>query len=572
MYTTLTRVFIIIAVLFGLLTYGSADNTTLSIAHINDTHSHLEPSNVSLTYNSSPFVVSAGGFPLITSAISALRESRPNLLLLHAGDVFTGTVFFSKYQGLADVDFLNAMHLDAMTTGNHEFDKGPSVLAAFIKKATFPVVSANLEISMESPLYSLIKPYTILEKNGRRIGIVGLTTSETPSISKPGNLVKFKDVVKSAEAAVSDLTSQDVNIIIILSHIGYENDLELSRAVPGVDVIVGGHSHSLLGDDTLSQIGLQPVGPYPTEVRGTDNSTVLIVTAWEFGKILGHMDIDFDADGRIVSYRGNQAVILPEEPENRTPELAEFYQSTANGKITSNPRFQLVKADPSAALKLDKYSAPIKGFMSGTVAYAEDTLKRANNQGPGPIIADSMLQKTTDLGADIAIMNSGGVRIDMPKGNISIADAYSLMPFNNTIYVLKLKGHQIKDAIESTIEFQINKMKKPPFVYASGLRFTLDMSKPAGERVKAMEVKEQGTQTYVPVKMNSFYKIAVSEYIAKGGDNFMSIQGTEAVSPLKAASSAVDTGFVDSEVFIEYIKSQKRLKNPTEQRIRMINR
>ncbi|MBF0555773.1 MAG: 5'-nucleotidase C-terminal domain-containing protein [Nitrospirae bacterium] len=567
------RLIIIAAILFGFLTYGIADSAgdiyTLSIAHINDTHGHLEPSNVPLTYNSRSFTVRAGGFPRIAGAVAALRESHPNFLFLHAGDVFTGTVFFSKYHGLADVDFLNAMRLDAMASGNHEFDKGPSVFAGFIKKASFPIVSANVELSTESPLYGLIKPYTIIENHGRKIGIVGLTTTDTPSISKPGKSVKFNDIIKSAQASISALTRQGVNIIIVLSHVGYENDLVLAHTLSDVDVIVGGHSHTLLGDDTLGQTGLNPIGPYPTEVRGRDNSTVVVVTAWEFGKILGLVDIDFDGDGKIVSYRGSQTLILSENAAN-TPEAAEFYESISSGKITSNPRFQIVKEDPVAALKLDNYTAPIKNYMQETIAYAEETIARANNQGPGPIITDSMLQKTAGAGAVIAIMNSGGVRIDLPKGNVSIADATSLMPFNNTIYVLKLKGYQIKDAIESTIDFQISKMKKPPFIYASGLRFAMDLSKPKGRRVEGMEIKARDTRKYVPVKMDAFYKIALSEYIAKGGDSFKPSQGTEAVSPLKAASSAVDTGFIDSEVFIEYIKSLKKLKNPIEQRIRMV--
>ncbi|MBF0458820.1 MAG: 5'-nucleotidase C-terminal domain-containing protein [Nitrospirae bacterium] len=566
----LVRLIIIAAVLFGFLTYGNAgDIYTLSIAHINDTHGHLEPSSVPVTYNSHSFTVRAGGFPWLNAAVGAIRASHPNFLFLHAGDVFTGTVYFSKYHGLADVDFLNSILLDAMTPGNHEFDRGPAVFAEFIKKASFPVISANIELSTRSPLHGLIKPYTIIEKNGRKIGIIGLTTTETPSISKPGKSVKFNDIIKSAKVSVTALNRQGVNIIIILSHVGYENDLILARSVPGVDVIVGGHSHTLLGDDTLSQTGLRPVGPYPTEVHGTDNSTVLVVTAWEFGKLLGLIDIDFDADGRIVSYRGGQMVILPDEPAN-TPEKAEFYEAVANGKVVSNPRFQIVKADPAAALKLDNYTAPIKEFMNETVSYAEEPLTRANNQGPGPIITDSMLSKTAASGAVIAVMNSGGVRTDLPKGNLSIAGAYSLMPFNNTIYVLKLKGYQIKDAIESTIEFQINKMKKPPFIYASGLSLTMDMSKPKGRRVEGMKIKTRGTETSMPVKMDSYYKIAVSEYLAKGGDGFMASQGTEAVSPLKAASFAVDTGFIDSEVFIEYIKSLKRLKNTVEQRIHMV--
>jgi 5'-nucleotidase len=576
------RFTVIAAILFGLLTYthgvadksGAADSSggiyTLSVAHINDTHGHLEPSNVPMKYNSHSFVLRAGGFPWIAAAVSGLRDSHPHFLFLHAGDVFTGTVFFSKYHGLADVDFLNAMRLDAMTPGNHEFDKGPGVFAEFIKKASFPVVSSNVEVTADSPLYGLIKPYTVIEIDGRKVGVAGITTTDTPNISKPGETVKFNDIAKSAQAAISALTKQGINIVILLSHAGYENDIALARTLGGVDLIVGGHSHTLLGDNSLRQTGLHPFGPYPTEVRGADNSTVLVVTAWEFGKVLGLIDMDFDTNGRIVSYRANQSVILPDDPGN-TPEAAEFSAALSNGKIASgNPRFQVVKADLAAAQKLDSYAAPIKNYSREPIAYAEQTLKRANNQGPGPIVTDSMLQKTAGLNSAISVINPGGVRIDIPMGNVTIADAYALMPFNNTIYVLQLKGHQIKDAMESSIEFQIKRMKKPPFIYTSGLRFTLDVSKAKGRRLGGMEIKARDTQAYVPFKMDNSYRIVLTEYTAKGGDGFMVSQEAETISPIKAASFAVDTGFIDSEVFIEYIRSLKKLKNPVEQRIRII--
>ncbi|MBF0318184.1 MAG: 5'-nucleotidase C-terminal domain-containing protein [Nitrospirae bacterium] len=570
-YTTAATRFITILVLALLIsTHGIADNSggiyTLSIAHINDTHGHLEPSNVPLKYNSHPFVARAGGFPWLAAAIADVRETCPNLLLLHAGDVFTGTVFFSKYHGLADLDFFNAMRFDAMAPGNHEFDKGPSVLAEFIKKASFPIVSANIEPSNDSPLFGLIKPYTVIETGGRKIGIVGVTTADTPLISKPGDSVRFNDIEKSAQAAISALTAQGINIIVLLSHVGYEKDLALASTISGVDVIVGGHSHTLLGDDKLRQTGLRPVGPYPTEVRGRDNSTVLVVTAWEFGKVLGLIDIDFNPNGNIAAYRTNSAIILSDDLKN----VPDFREALSDGQIATNPRFQIVKEDQAAMQKLDSYAAPIKNYTREPIAYAEQTLKRANNTGTGPIITDSMLQKTAGLNTSISIMNSGGVRIDLIKGNVTISDAYSLMPFNNNIYVLQLKGSQIKDAIESTIEFQIKRMKRPPFLYISGLRFTLNMSKEKGQRLSSMEVKARDTQAYGPINLDASYKIALSEYVAKGGDGFMVSHGNETISPMKAASFTLDTGFIDSDVFIEYIKSMKTLKNPTQQRIRVI--
>jgi len=208
--------------------------------------------------------VELGGFPQLMSAVNALRSKERNTLLLHAGDLFQGSLYFTRYLGVADTEFWNLMGLDATTLGNHEFDRGPRLLqSSLLALARFPVLSANVDARAEPSVdSSLIRPFTVLGAGVERVGIVGLTTEETPFISSPGSSIRFRDALASVQAAVDALSRSGVSRIVLLSHQGYSEDLRLAARIAGLDVIVGGHSHTLLGN--FRSIGLASRGPYPT--------------------------------------------------------------------------------------------------------------------------------------------------------------------------------------------------------------------------------------------------------------------------------------------------------------------
>jgi 5'-nucleotidase len=215
---------------------------TLTLVHTNDTHAHLEPMELTLSGQR----VKVGGVAQRVAFLDRLRAQRRNLLLLDAGDVFQGTLYFNQYRGLADRYFMHRMLYRVMALGNHEFDLGPGPLAEFLRGTKFKVVSANVGVEREPRLKGLIAPYAVLSVGGEKVGVIGLTTPDTREIANPGPTVDFLDPYESAQKAVFELLKQGVNKIVVLSHLGYGEDLKLARRLVGAQVIVGGHSPTTL--------------------------------------------------------------------------------------------------------------------------------------------------------------------------------------------------------------------------------------------------------------------------------------------------------------------------------------
>ncbi len=582
-----------------------AQPLVLTILHVNDTHSKLEPTQVRLTLDidealkGKAVYAELGGFPNLMSAVQTLRQQSPNVLFLHAGDMFQGTLYFTQFQGAADTDFWNLMKLDVATLGNHEFDKGPSVLLAnLLQKARFTIVSSNVDISAEPQLRPVkMLPYTVRLVQGQEVGIIGLTTVETPFISSPGNNIVFNQAALSVQKAANELAARGVNKLIVLSHQGYTEDVELASELSGIDLIVGGHSHTLLGD--FSAIGVSSAGPYPTLAKARDGATVLVVQASEWGKFLGDIQLDFDAAGVVRSWKASPKAVVGRQwfrvydlpnlagepkrvqfaPDSTGSTVVTEYDGKGYVPVTSAPQAEaygrvhlqllrrldaepeviLVDPDPAGAAKLAAYSAGVNQLKGQIIAQAGEDLVRRLNSGTGPIIADGMAWKT---GAQVALNNPGGVRININQGPISVATVYELLPFANTLVTLSLKGGDLVKTIEDGADFQISRYgtdPNNPYLYVSGIRFNLQLAKPKGQRVTAVEVKG-ADGTWAPLNAEAVYKVVVNNFMAAGGDRY---------DTLKETAGKYDTGFNDAEVFMEYIKD-KTLVNLPEQRIRVI--
>ncbi|MEO5357505.1 MAG: 5'-nucleotidase C-terminal domain-containing protein [Nitrospirae bacterium YQR-1] len=528
---------------------------------------------MALKYNKSEIVVGLGGFTRLSGAIEYLRNKHENLLFLHAGDTFTGTLYFSKYMGAADSDFYRFMALSATTVGNHEFDRGPQVLANFLRSLKsqdgkgITVVSANTDVSNEENLAGLIEPYRVFEINGGKVGVVGLTTVETAQLSSPGGKIRFDDLFKTAERYVSELKSKGINIIILLTHVGYDIDLKLAEKISGVDIIVGGHSHTLLGEEGLINYGFWPADRYPKEIKGKDGNLVLVLQSWEHAKQLGFIKVFFNSGGEIMAYEPSPIMLLsPANDEKPYMETFDNLTTEANSKLRVT-KFVSFTETPSAKNKLDNYQKPLESLKKTIVATALENMPRGNDKGPGVHIADSFLYRTHNLNTRLSIVNGGGVRAGLIKGDVSIGDIYTIMPFNNTIYVLDVKGSEFKEALENMISFYADKSKPPPFMYISGFTFTINLQKPAGQRVSNIEISPAtGTKTE-PMEMDGIYRIATSNYLAGGGDYFKVKHDNKMVNLLSVSSYSTDTGFTDSETFIEYVKMLKEICNPQKPRI-----
>lgn len=262
---------ILCTVLFAL----SAGAQNLTVIHINDTHSHIDPQR-------SGEYVGRGGVIEQAAYIDSVRcaDGKRNVLLLHAGDYGQGTSYFTEMGGNIEIDVMNAFRFDASCLGNHEFDNGIDELARRLKNLKNDVVCANYDFS-GTVLEDLVQPYTIVRKAGKKIGIIGLLTDVSSVVdSEIAKLLQYQDPAKVVNKYAEYLREEKgCDMVICLSHLGYTEDKELAASTVNVDLIVGGHSHTLLHKKQI--------------VKNPEGDDVVVVQNWKWGLNLGHLSVDF---------------------------------------------------------------------------------------------------------------------------------------------------------------------------------------------------------------------------------------------------------------------------------------
>ncbi|ABL00400.1 5'-Nucleotidase domain protein [Pelobacter propionicus DSM 2379] len=537
---------------------------TLAIAHLNDTHSHLETAPVTLTIDGMATTVQLGGFPRLRTLVDEMRADNPNFLLLHAGDALQGTLYFTLFAGAVEFDFLNRLGIDAMVFGNHEFDRGTGAIPGFLDRATFPLISANIDFSAEHTIVERVPRHIIREINGERVGIFGLTTETTPQSTLDVGKARFLDTVATARHQVAELEKQGVNKIIALTHLGYNADMLLAAAVNGIDVIVGGHSHTLLGDrNRLNSIGLVAEGSYPTVVTTPDGGRTMVLQAWQWGHVLGNVRVVFDSVGRVRNH--TSAAVMPLGDRFMKDGVPISANSPEQQKIVEALRSsgiaRIVGEDESTLAALAPFSAQLAAFRSQPVARALEDLTRSMNRGPGPLAADSMLAAVPE--AQAALLNYGAVRRDLLAGIISAGDVLEVMPFGNTLVLVELTGAELKDALEEGIEFLQTKHGRnaTALPHVAGMSFTVAPSAERGDRVGALSIRGSDG-SYRPIEPSASYRTVVNSFLAGGGDGFSTLRN--------AGGHRNETGILDSDAFRDHLKKLGTVRNPDEQRIRVI--
>ncbi|MDR3639698.1 MAG: bifunctional metallophosphatase/5'-nucleotidase [Humidesulfovibrio sp.] len=543
---------------FGLLACAGHAHAPLSltIAHVNDTHSALEPAEENLTLpmtgGSQVFRTKLGGMARLKSALDDVRAHDRNVLVLHAGDAVQGTLYFNVFGGMAEFDFLNALGLNAMTLGNHEFDNGPFNLAHMLSEAQFPILSANLDVSNEPELKGRIWPYILRQFDGERVAVVGVTTPVTPRITRDVGRVRFHDPTPVLAALVRELKAQDINKIIVLSHDGYESDLALARTVPGIDVIVGGHSHTLLGDaKAFGALGLHPAGPYPTQVQGPDGP-VLVVQAWKWGEELGVLTVRFDAEGHVAGFTA-APTLLPGERFRRgdtTVDPASPEQTEILARLKASGVAKIYPSDQGMLRKLAPYTARVAAMQNAPIgARAAMDLIRGTATDPGPLVADAYLAKVPD--AQIALVGAGGVRRDLFAGELTRGMVMGVAPFGNTLVALDITGAQLKEALEEAVEFRIS-VRPPqngdprllPVIHPAGFSYVVHPLRPKGQRVDGLLLRRTDG-TLAALDPAATYRLVTNSFLAGGGDG-MDILKT-------VVAGRVDTGFFEHDVLAEHL-------------------
>ena len=514
---------------------GQEEGPTLVIMHTNDVHTHIEQFNKYGGYCDEEAANEGkcfGGVARRMTQIQAIRAEYPDALLLDAGDEFQGTLFFTQYKGQATAEFMNWLGYDAMSVGNHEFDAGPETLAAFIQQVEFPVLGANVDAANDPALAELIKPYVILQAGDVQVGVIGVVTPLTGILSSPGPNVTFTDPVAAVQKYAAELEEQGVNIIVVLSHLGYVPDQDLAAQVEGVDIIVGGHSHTL-----LSNTAEKAKGPYPTVVTSARGEPVLIVQDGSYGRYLGFLKVTFSPDGVAQAWEGDPILLdanVEQDPEvlARVEELAQPLNELRQ------------KVIGEAAVDLDGSRESCR--------FAECTM--------GNLVTDAILWATQDQGVQIALQNGGGIRASIPAGPVTVGQVLEVLPFGNTVATFEIKGADLLAALENGVSRAENPENEGTgrFLQVAGLRYTWDPTRPVGERIVSVEVRaEDGS--WQPLDPDAVYKVAANNFIRNGGDEYSMFA--------EKAMNVYDFGPLLADVVMDYIAQHSPVTAELEGRI-----
>ena len=516
-----------------------SDYSSLSIMHYNDTHANLNTAAKQVT------------------AVKEHRAENPDALLLHAGDVFSGTLYFNEFQGMADLAIMKLMNYDAMTFGNHEFDLGSSpeghkALQEFVEAANFPFVTANVDFSGDELFDGLFQAevsdapedgniYTgiVKEVNGEKVGIFGLTTKETEDIASLG-LVTFADeYLVEAQKMVDEFEAMGVDKVVALTHIGYDdnptvdNDQLLAAGVDGIDIIVGGHSHTTLAE---------PV------VVNEDAEPTVIVQAGQYGENLGTLDVLFDENGVLVYHDGELIKVADKAEDAEAVETLKPFKEEVE-KVSE----QEIEASATAEL------------VNPRTGENPDAPSVRKNETPlGNIITDGMLAKAKLYNEEVvmAFQNGGGIRAGINEGPITVGEVITVLPFGNTLATMDLTGAEIKEAFEISVgQYPI---ENGGFLHVAGAKVEFDSSKPEGERVVSISLVNED-ETLTEIDDATTYTIATNAFTAKGGD------GYDVFAKAYEEGRVTDLGLSDWENLKEELERIGEVTPATEGRIVDVN-
>lgn len=474
----------------------------LVVIHLNDVHGRAEEGKYD-----------GMGYPKVASIINEYRKvlGKNNVLYLDAGDNTHGTTFATLDKGESMVTLSNAMKLDAMALGNHDFNYGMEQLYKLENMADFKFLTSNVLTKDGKPLG---EEYMIKKIRGVKVGIFGLTTPETvykanPQIVK--NLV-FADPIDTAKKITEELKGKGVQFIIAVTHLGVDpatkhewQSIGLTEAVPAINLIVDGHSHTALKDKTV--------------VNG-----VTIVQTGEYDKNLGIVKIDFDelAYGEKAIY----PVLLSKAEVESGKDLS--VKMELNEKFVAKDDAKIASLIYDIKERQEKIISEVIG-KTPVLLEASRELVRTSETNLGNLVADAMLEKS---GANIAVTSGGSVRSSIGIGDITVGNIINVLPFGNYVVVKELTGKQVWDMFENGFsKYPETDGRFPQF---SGAVVAFNPKKPAGKRVENITMKD-GT----PLDLNKIYKVASDDYIAVGGDEYNMFINAKTVANYPALTEIV---------------------------------
>jgi 5'-nucleotidase/UDP-sugar diphosphatase len=507
---TRARLPAILAVL-GLLSASRADAELLRILHTNDIHSHLVPFR-------SASGDTVGGLARLTTLIEAQRQDMSACLLLDAGDLFQGTPFFNYFRGEPEVRCLSTMGYDAMVMGNHELDEGAVNLLTQIRThGRFTFLAANVWVpdrvkpgkiaETDTALVTIGRPSSIFRAGNLRVGVIGVTTETLPQVVTARGMmdVTVRPVIEAVKAQMVELRPR-CDLVIVLSHCGVAPDSQLAAAVPGIDVIVGGHTHTALHTPVIA--------PNPANDNGLGGT--LIVQAGHWGQFLGRVDLEV-VDRRITRWTSDLL-----------PVTKELHEDGAVRKLIA------AYADSLAPL-VDEVLTENRTPLSNEAALRAETAL-------GNLVTDGMRRARR---VDIAVQNGGGLRGNLPAGPVRVKDIFTLLPFDNTLVEMTLDGR----GVEQLLEESVARRGEGGFLSVSGVAFTATDD----GRVRDITVNGQ------PLERDRSYRLVTNNFTAAGGDGF---------TAFRRARNVTDTGQLVRNALIEILRGAPTIEAPPVGRIR----
>jgi 5'-nucleotidase len=544
----------------------------LTIAHVNDIHSNIDSKSYGLTFGDVEVDVDIGGYARLATKVSELTEKNENTLILNAGDTFQGSLYYSLFKGEADAQMMNFIPWDAMTLGNHEFDDGDEHLGDYLASLDLnssQVLSANIDATGSTYLEDKFSPYRIKTfENGEKVGIIGITVKgKTVSSSNPSEELTFADEVETAQAKIDELKSQGINKIVLLTHAGIENDKDYASKLSDVDIIIGGDSHTLMGD--FDDLGLSATETsYPLQTTDKNGKKVCIGHAWQYNYAMGQMSVVFDENGTVKKCFGDTKLLADDTFTIDDEEVNATVKASILNSIASNKNIEIVTENSEVKTKLTSYASQVDTKKAETLGTASERL--GHNRIPGdnkdgggalalgsdiaPIVAKSFYDLSNR--ADACIQNAGGVRVAIEEGSITMGDAYTLLPFANTLYEIEMTGTQIKQVLIDALNEALHggddgEVSTGAFPYAYGLKYDVYAQADQNSTIVNLEIKDRDSGEWSDINMTKFYVIVTNNYIAGGKDGYTTFKTVLDEN----ASKGVDTYLDYAMSFVKYVQN-----------------
>jgi 5'-nucleotidase len=449
-----------------------------------------------------------GGLARVSTLRKQIMRESPHTLLLLAGDTISPSVESITYRGAQMIDAWNAVGLDYSVLGNHEFDFGPDVLLERMRESKFGWLGANVLDARTGKTFGDTPPFVIREFGAVKVGLFGIVLPETKTTSSPGPNVEFRDACETARAVIPQIEAAGAKTVVALTHLSLAEDKRLARCAPGIDIIIGGHEHTLLQSSAAG---------------------VPIFKMTADGREMGRFDLNVDpATGEVESIDWR---VIP-----------------VNETIAEDPAFAPVLAKYGARLK---ELAAVVGQTSVELD-ARSAENRTRETNIANFVADAFRRAAR---ADVALVNGGSIRADaiISPGPVMLRDVLSILPFNNELVKIGVTGRTLRQALEHGVSRTAPGAEPGRFPQVSGVRYVFDARRPAGDRVTEVTVNGQALDP------KRTYTLATTRYVAEGGDQYAVLKGHENLLREK---------LVDSEVLRRAVAEAKTIAPRTDGRIR----